>query len=50
MASKKQTHKVHRDSGTGQFVTENYADKHPKTTQSETVPNSPKKKQSPKKK
>ncbi len=25
----------YRDSGTGQFVTEKYADKHPKTTEKE---------------
>ncbi len=31
-------HVVHRDSGTGQFVTEKYADKHPKTTEREVVP------------
>jgi hypothetical protein len=46
----KKTHKVHRDAGTGQFVTEKYADRHRKTTVRETVPNPPKKKQSPKKK
>lgn len=28
---------IHRDAGTGQFVTKTYADKHPKTTVKETV-------------
>lgn len=28
---------VHRDAGTGKFVTKRYADKHPKTTVKETV-------------
>lgn len=27
--------RVHRDAGTGQYVTKKYADKHPKTTVSE---------------
>jgi hypothetical protein len=31
------TTKVNRDAGTGQFVTEKYADKHPRTTVTETV-------------
>ena len=35
--------KVHRNAGTGRFVTEDYAKKHPKTTVSETV-EQPKKK------
>ncbi len=34
---------VHRDAGDGKFVTERYADNHPKTTVRETVPQ-PKKK------
>lgn len=28
---------VYRDSGSGQFVPKNYADKHPKTTEKERV-------------
>lgn len=28
---------VHRDSGTGQFVTKRYAESHPKTTETERV-------------
>jgi hypothetical protein len=28
---------VHRDAGSGQFVTKKFADKHPKTTVKETV-------------
>lgn len=28
---------VHRDAGTGQFVTKIYVDKHPRTTVKETV-------------
>jgi hypothetical protein len=36
--SKNTTRKVvHRDSGDGQFVTEDYADKHPRTTEREHV-------------
>jgi hypothetical protein len=35
--SKKGTTKVHRDAESGQFVTKQYADKHPKTTVKETV-------------
>ncbi|MGA9698127.1 hypothetical protein ACVBEE_06685 [Acinetobacter sp. ANC 3781] len=31
------TKKVSRDAGTGRFVTEKYAQKHPKTTVTETV-------------
>jgi hypothetical protein len=50
MSPKRQTHKVNRSSITGHFVTEKYANQHPKTTQSETVPNPPKKKPSSKKK
>lgn len=34
---------VYRDAGDGKFVTERFADKHPKTTERETVP-PPKKK------
>ena len=29
--------KIHRDAGTGRFVTEDYAKKHPKRTVTETV-------------
>jgi hypothetical protein len=29
--------KVNRDAGTGQFVTEDYTKKHPKTTVTETI-------------
>ncbi len=36
--------KAHRDSGTGRFVTEEYAKKHPKTTQSEQNPSPRKRK------
>ncbi len=32
----KQT-KVHRDAGTGRFVTKDYTQKHPKTTVTETI-------------
>jgi len=28
---------VHRDAGSGQYVTKQYADKHPRTTVKETV-------------
>lgn len=38
MASKN-SHTGHRDSGSGQFVPKEYADKHPKTTQKESIPN-----------
>ena len=31
------TRDAHRDSGTGQFVTERYADRHPKTTEHERI-------------
>lgn len=37
--SSKKSHPGHRDSGSGQFVTEDYAKKHPKTTQKESIPN-----------
>jgi len=43
MAKSQGTHKVHRDAGTGKFVTPGYAKKHPKTTVSDRVKN-PKKK------
>jgi len=43
MAKSKGTHKSHRDAGTGQFVTENYAKRHPKTTVTETIKNPSKK-------
>jgi hypothetical protein len=36
--------KQYRDAGTGQYVTHKYADKHPKTTVSETKKEPPKKK------
>ena len=36
----KNSHPGHRDSKSGQFVTEKYAGKHPKTTQKESIPNS----------
>lgn len=38
MAKANEKQKAHRDSGTGRFVTEEYARRHPKTTQSETNP------------
>lgn len=38
MAEKK-THTGYRDSESGQFVKKQYADKHPKTTQKESIPN-----------
>lgn len=38
MTSKK-SHTGHRDSDKGVFVTEDYAKKHPKTTQKESIPN-----------
>ena len=38
MASKN-SHPGHRDSTSDQFVTEKYAEKHPKTTQKESIPN-----------
>ncbi len=41
--SKQPTTKVGRNSGTGQFVTKQYAAKHPKTTEVETVKQSKKK-------
>jgi hypothetical protein len=41
---------THRDAGTGRYVSENYARKHPKTTVNETNKITPKKKPSPKKK
>jgi len=38
MSKSNETRKtVHRDSGTGQFVTKKYADQHPKTTERERV-------------
>lgn len=37
MAGKAKTRKVNRSAETGQFVTEGYAEKHPKTTVTETV-------------
>lgn len=38
MGKKKRTRKVSRDAKTGQFVTPDYAKKHPSTTVVETVP------------
>jgi hypothetical protein len=35
--SKRKTRKVHRDAGTGRFVTEEYARNNPGTTVTETV-------------
>jgi hypothetical protein len=35
--SKVPTQKTHRDSGTGRFVTERFADRHPKTTEKERI-------------
>lgn len=35
--SKEPKKTVHRDSGSGQFVKKDYADKHPKTTEKERV-------------
>lgn len=40
---KPKTHKVARDSGTGEFVPSSVAKRHPKTTTVETVPNRKKK-------
>lgn len=37
--SKKNSHPGHRDSKSGEFVTEKYAKNHPKTTQKESIPN-----------
>ena len=37
--SKKQSHTGHRDSKSGEFVTKRYADRHPNTTQKESIPN-----------
>jgi hypothetical protein len=39
LMSKKNSHTGHRDSKSGQFVTEKYAKKHPRTTQKESIPN-----------
>ena len=36
--------KVYRDAGTGRFVTEHYAKRHPRTTVAETVERPPKRK------
>lgn len=45
MAKEKETRKtVYRDSDEGKFVTKEYADKHPKTTERERVRVSPPKK------
>ena len=35
----KNSHPGHRDSGTGKFVTEKYANTRPGTTQKESIPN-----------
>jgi len=37
--STRKTHDAGRDSGSGRFVTPEYAEKHPKTTTIERVPN-----------
>ena len=37
--AKKQNHTGHRSSDSGRFVTEGYAQKHPRTTQKESIPN-----------
>ncbi len=36
---KKQSHTGYRSSTTGKFVKKTYADKHPSTTQKESIPN-----------
>lgn len=36
---RKHSHIGHRDSKTGQFVTKKYANRHPNTTQKESIPN-----------
>jgi hypothetical protein len=46
----KKTRITHRDAGTGQYVSKYYAEKHPKTTVSETNKISPKRKKPSKKK
>jgi hypothetical protein len=37
--AKKNSHTGHRDSENGQFVTKKYAERHPRTTQQESIPN-----------
>ena len=37
----KKTRKIHRDAGTGRFVTEDHVKKNPRTTVTETVPVKP---------
>ena len=37
--AKKKSHTGYRSSETGQFVTEEYAKRHPRTTQRESIPN-----------
>lgn len=37
MSSKQPRKTVYRDSGSGQFVTERFAERHPKTTERERV-------------
>jgi hypothetical protein len=44
MKKKNSTRKISRDAGTGRFVKEEYAEKNPKTTVTETVKPKPKKK------
>lgn len=39
MAKKPETHPGYRSADSGKFVKESYADKHPKTTVRERVPN-----------
>ncbi len=41
VAKKEEKKTVYRDSGDGQFVTKDYAKKHPKTTESDRVPVTP---------
>ncbi|MGI4830350.1 MAG: hypothetical protein ACRYFU_19440 [Janthinobacterium lividum] len=36
--SKPEKVEIHRSSETGQFVTERYADKHPRTTETQHIP------------
>ena len=36
---RKHSHIGHRDSKTGQLVTKSYANRHPNTTQKESIPN-----------
>jgi hypothetical protein len=49
MARASKSTRNHRDAGTGEWVTKQYADKHPKTTVSEPRPTPPSKPTKPKK-